>query len=117
MKIPEQFRVVDGESGSNNNGTFIIPSYSGKMMLVIVRDNSQEEKLKISIGGSTPGWRDLCKLIMMFWGEEERKVEDFTILQGKSVTGIYRAKKNIRCEPIFDDDHGFNVKLNQEDNE
>lgn len=107
MKAPEQYRLIDKESGDNNNGTFLIPNGSGKTILVVVRENSLLEKIKITIGGARPNLKELFKVINLFWGEEDG---EYTIYNRGSITGVYRNKVSAKKEPFLDAGHNlFNI--------
>jgi hypothetical protein len=104
MKVPEQYRLIDKESGNNNNGTFLIPSARGKVILVVVRENSLLEKIKVTVGGTKPTMPELFRIVYLFWGDEEG---EYTIFYHGSIAGVYRSKVSTRKEPFLDADHNL----------
>jgi len=74
FKIPNEYRIRDGELGSTdeagNNGAFLIP-YQSFMLRVIASDGMGWEHVSVSLPNRTPNWREMCFIKDLFWDVED----------------------------------------------
>ena len=63
FKVPDEYRIQDGELGSTdemgNNGAFVIPFESFNLR-VIACDGMGWEHVAVSLPHRCPNWREMC---------------------------------------------------------
>ena len=73
FKVPNQYRIRDGELGSTdeigNNGAFLI-LYQSFTLRVIASDGMDWEHVAVSLPNRTPNWREMCFIKDLFWDGE-----------------------------------------------
>jgi hypothetical protein len=74
FKVPNQYRIRDGELGSTdeigNNGAFLI-LYQSFTLRVIASDGMDWEHVSVSLPNRTLNWREMCFIKDLFWDEED----------------------------------------------
>jgi hypothetical protein len=72
------YRVRGGVIGSDesygNNGAFMIPFESYKL-LVVASDGEGWEHVTVSLPNRAPNWREMCFIKDLFWDEEDCVVQ------------------------------------------
>lgn len=76
FKVPEQYRVTEGQMASDasygNNGMFEIKHHKLRRVLtVIASDVRGWEHVSVSMPERCPTWDEMCFIKDLFWGPED----------------------------------------------
>lgn len=80
FKVPEAFRVTEGEWGTTsrdgNNGAFVFTiRTSGATIRCLASDGGGWEHVSVSLPNRTPTWEEMCLVKGVFWGDEDRVMQ------------------------------------------
>jgi len=75
FKVPEQFRVRNGQFGTDqvdgNNGLFFVSSARGPTLRVIASDGEGWDHVSVSLPDRCPIWSEMCRIKSLFWGDDD----------------------------------------------